>query len=244
MKKQHFSLVELLVVIGIIVLLAGLMIPAVMSSKTKGQITEAKADMAAIKMALTAVERDYKTIFRPNSSGDYVFYELTSSSGNSRTVRTSIPGLPSGTNQLVLGGSGDRFNGVSVNDMTDGYYGMIAELTVPRDVNAGNKNFNTRNIKYLDPRPDYVRGDNTTMWQDPWGNPYVVMIDSDFDDRIFIPYNASQVLTAPAYLNGSHLVLRGKVLIYSLGPNGVDDGSFNADNGGVSTADDVRGWEK
>ena len=40
------------------------------------------------------------------------------------------------------------------------------------------------------------------------------------------------------------MVLRGKVFVYSWGPNGEDNDSFNADNGGFSHTDDVRGWEK
>ena len=171
MRKQNFSLVELLVVIGIIVLLAGLMIPAVISSKTKGQITEAKADMAAIKMALKGVERDYRTIFKANSSGKYEFYKLAETNGSSKEVDSSITGLPANKKQLVLGGSNDKFSGKSVSNMVDAYYGMIAELSVPRDVTASKVNINKRMIKYLDPRPDYARGDDTTMWQDPWGNP-------------------------------------------------------------------------
>ena len=90
MKKQHFTLTELLVVIGIITLLAGLMIPAVISSKNKGMITEAKADMAAIKMALTGVERDYKTIFKQSGSEFEFYVPDTNGSGGSKKCRFGI----------------------------------------------------------------------------------------------------------------------------------------------------------
>ena len=41
-----------------------------------------------------------------------------------------------------------------------------------------------------------------------------------------------------------YMLIRDNVAVYSWGPNGEDDGSFNAENGGKSTMDDIRGWEK
>ena len=229
MKKQHFSLVELLVVIGIIVLLAGLMIPAVMSSKTKGQITEAKADMAAIKMALTAVERDYKTILRRNSSFDVHGGQCAVNA--THTTYNSMPIY------MV------RYDGTSSN--VAAYNALIRELTVPREItNNSHKNFNFRNIKYLDPREDYNPSDASTLWRDPWGNPYTILINTNSADMVYLTYNNNNVQTPPDNRDGNNMILRGKVFVYSWGPNGEDNDSFNADNGGVSTTDDIRGWEK
>ena len=59
-----------------------------------------------------------------------------------------------------------------------------------------------------------------------------------------MPYTSSNLLTAPSNRDGSNMVLRGKVFVYSFGPNTTDDESFNAENGGKSKADDIRGWEK
>ena len=227
MRKQNFSLVELLVVIGIIVLLAGLMIPAVISSKTKGMITEAKADMTAIKMALTAVERDYKTIFRLDSN-----FNVTG--GN---IAKDADSYDSGRVRVV------RYDGSSSTEINR-YDALIRELSVPREVNNSDKNFNRRNIKYLDPREDYNTSDNSTLWRDPWGNPYTILVNTNSADKVYLPYNNNNVQSAPNNRDGDNLVLRGKVFVYSWGPNGEDNDSFNADNGGFSTTDDVRGWEK
>ena len=228
MRKQNFSLVELLVVIGIIVLLAGLMIPAVISSKTKGMITEAKADMTAIKMALTAVERDYKTIFRLDNN-----FNVTG--GN---IAKDADSYDSGRVRVV------RYDGSSSTEINR-YDALIRELSVPREVNNSDKNFNRRNIKYLDPREDYNTSDNSTLWRDPWGNPYTILVNTNSADMVYLPYNTSNnVQNPPNNRDGNNMVLRGKVFVYSWGPNGEDNDSFNADNGGFSTTDDVRGWEK
>ena len=59
MKRYNFTLTELLVTIGIIIILAGLAIPAVLVAQQKGRVTAAKADMNAILTALKGVEGTY-----------------------------------------------------------------------------------------------------------------------------------------------------------------------------------------
>lgn len=233
MKKQHFSLVELLVVIGIIVLLAGLMIPAVMSSKTKGQITEAKADMAAIKMALKGMERDYKTMLKVKSNGD---------------VDGGKINLTAKKETLKAKGSSKNVDMAVVtydNNEKDEYNALIMELSDPREVSNSDKNINKRNIKYLDPRPDYAVGEEDTLWRDPWGNPYCINIDTKFSGTVFLEI-PSDVVAKPKNVDSAekYMLIRDNVAVYSWGPNGEDDGSFNAENGGKSTMDDIRGWEK
>ena len=227
MKRRNFSLVELLVVIGIIVLLAGLMIPAVTSSRTRGMITQAKADMNAIKLALLAVERDYKTILKVNSS-----FNVTGGD-----CAANATGYDSNKVYVV------RYDGSSSTNKSK-YNALIKELSVPRDVSSGSKNFNTRNIKYLDPRPDYSASNEDTLWRDPWGTPYAILINTTAAEKVYLPYTKTNLLTEPDNHDGNNMVLRGKVFVYSFGPNGMDDESFNAENGGKSKADDIRGWEK
>ncbi|HEY1922028.1 MAG TPA: type II secretion system protein, partial [Tepidisphaeraceae bacterium] len=58
-KRKAFTLVELLVVIGIIALLAGILLPAVNHMRRSAQITGQKADFQSIGTALEQYKSDF-----------------------------------------------------------------------------------------------------------------------------------------------------------------------------------------
>ena len=60
-KKSGFTLIELLVVIGIIVLLAGIVMPNFMKQIDKAKKTRARADIHSVENALAMYQTDYGT---------------------------------------------------------------------------------------------------------------------------------------------------------------------------------------
>lgn len=237
--KHNFTLVELLVTVGIIAILAGLVIPAVISSQNQGRITQAKSDMNAIKLALKSVETTYGKIISKDTIGniditgsDYVdTYTQNTTTSKTLSIGRLEPG-EADTDEKKLKA---RKEGVV-------YKAFICELTDPNNSGIKNRlNFNTRRIKFLDPSADYdplTELDlNTSQsnyippkeWLDPWGNMYKILIDKSFSGFVNVSSNKR---------------LAGSIHIYSSGPDTIDNNGDNEDQGGATGTDDIATWHK
>ena len=83
-KRQGFSLVEVLVVLAIGTILAGLVLPAVQKARQRGLLTKTQATIVAIETALSLYETDFGDY--PAHSGTFreVLKILTEETGSSR----------------------------------------------------------------------------------------------------------------------------------------------------------------
>ena len=62
MKRQAFTLIELLMTVAIVVVLAGILVPAVMSGIKKGQQAKAKAEIVTLLNAIKQYENTYNKL--------------------------------------------------------------------------------------------------------------------------------------------------------------------------------------
>ena len=205
-QANAFTLVELLVVIGIIAILMGLLFAGGRAVQQQAKRTQAKNDLAQIVTAINAFYTEYgryPTSLTPDTTATY-----GPAGGN--------------TNNLL-------FNELRACTATDTTCTAAATL-------------NTRQIVYISPpvvknpaSPNAGIGIPGTgapapvgQYWDPWGKPYNVRIDGDYDNSTTNPYG-------PSGGAGVDPVQQG-VIAWSIGSDGLQDTD-------VKAGDDVISWQ-
>ena len=244
MKKRYFTLVELLVVIGIVAILAGLVLPAVIGGAQQGRITQAKADMKSIQMALAQMDQTYGRTLVVDGDKKAKFKLNSSSTTTVTPKKQNADGSVSVTEFIVLGPKDNKFEYTGTKttltaDDEKAYDALIAELTATWNY-SGSYAHNTRKVKFLDPNANFMpdkhyddAANQSYLWRDPWGNRYTIMINVDGNDRLVKP-------DAPS--TGKYIM--GKYAVYSRGPDGEDNQGKNVAEGGDKLDDDIATWHK
>ena len=178
--------------------------------------------MSSILTAMKGVESTYQQMVKsPYKFGGETISETTFKSDHK---------------YIQLGDSTSDSDSNSANKAYD-YY--ILELTDPQAISSSNDlNINKRRIKFLDPKSNYdptatnvtTNINNKSLWRDPWGNRYVILINTNF----------TGVIKNPATGDG----LAANAVVYSWGPNGEgNDGKNAADGTGSGADDDIVSWK-
>jgi len=202
-----------LVVISIIALLAALLLPVLARAKLQAKITAARADMSNISAAISAYQAAYTLAPVPNP-------------------------LPGGASPGV---------DYSFTNNTD----IIVILMDVEKFSDGTPTAND-NHKRNPQKHSFLNANlkpNTTgqgvssvdyNFRDPWGNPYIIAFDLDYDNKVNVPDGVD-----PAFPKYPSINIPRPVLIWSKGPDGkaeeraatapFDRQGYNKDN--------ILGWE-
>ena len=258
-----FTLVELLVVIAIIGILAAMLMPVLAAAKRHALILQAKTEMQGIVAAINHYDQDYGRFplnaAEKNAASKYIGGDFTTGYlSNSNPNRT-----------WDLAGSGYNGSGYSYDNNNE-VVAILMDVEKYRSGIVSSNNLhalNPKQGKYLDAKPsDYDPNnppgqnapggvDVTGVYRDPWGNPYIISMDTSYDDLCWdMFYRLDKVsgpgqantnpglngLTNPDTTKNDNFLFRGKVMVWSAGPDGKVDPAIPA-NQGVNK-DNILSW--
>ena len=225
-SSAGFTLVELLTVIAIILILMGLLIPAIIIAKEQARKTEARNACAHIAAAVQAYYGEYGKYPLGANAGatptDFIFGQSSGSAVGSGVSNSQLfdilrnidstgatpPGQPNQYNPKAI----VFFNGNNASDPTNPRGGFVPPSATASSLHPG-------------------------AFMDPWGTEYFIAIDADYNNQLTtLPYKDFQNVNAP-YIN---------VGVFSLGKDQMlgtkGDGYFKNPSTGTNS-DDIISWQ-
>jgi prepilin-type N-terminal cleavage/methylation domain-containing protein len=200
-RPHAFTLIEMLVVIAIIAILAGILLPALSSIKTRAKIRQAQMEMANLIAAINAYEKEYNRY-----------------PGSTKVEQNGNPDFTYGSDGVATGKAYEKDNRlvmrILLNRMDE-----EPDPVLKADINGRNP----RNLSLFDAKmvPDEQSGISTKdfVFRDPWGSPYIITIDLDDDNKCIDGYYCKFAGQAGFVGTRAPYAFSGSVMVWSFGPD-------------------------
>ena len=258
---RAFTLVELLTVIAIIAILAAMLLPVLAKAKVAAQKMKAKTEIADLVTAINAYDTDYGRF--PITKPEQTTAMQNSEFGHNDLTVGLVPssfGTSGGNGVLTYNGGYSFYNNTNI-------VAILMDLEkFPNGVPTFNSGhvYNPKQVKYLNAKlsgydpttgdPNPPGGvDNAGIYRDPWGNPYVITVDTDYDDQCSdLLYSLQKVSQSSgnAGFNGlsntnavstpDNFLYHGKIMVWSAGPDKKYDPTIPATTG--VNKDNILSW--
>jgi prepilin-type N-terminal cleavage/methylation domain-containing protein len=244
--RAGFTLVELLVVIAIIGILATMLLPAISYAVQAAKKKKALIEEQAIATAIEGYDSAYGRF--PVSSaaqaaagtGDYTYGAVFQKPGG--TANLLNPTYAMSNSEVIA----------ILMDYTNYPNGSGSTINTNYQKNPQQRKFLNATV-VGDPTLPGVGPD--LVYRDPWGNPYVISMDLNYDDQCKDAFYSSTTVSGPSGnsspgLNGlinpnasaDNFLFHGTVMVWSAGPDKAIDPASAANVG--ANKDNVVSWQQ